>query len=41
MKQNELTETFMLISNYKKPFGLHDLYNRYFRVSRVNRSKAK
>ena len=26
MKRNELTETFMMISNWKKPFGLHDLY---------------
>ena len=26
MNQKELTETFMTISNSKKPFGLHGLY---------------
>ena len=24
MNQNELTKTFMMISNWNKPFGLHD-----------------
>ena len=26
MNQKELTKTFMMISNLKKPFGLHGLY---------------
>ena len=26
MKHKELTETFMMISNWNKPFGIHDLY---------------
>ena len=26
MKQKELTNTFMMISNWKKMFGLHGLY---------------
>ena len=26
MNQKELTKTFMMISNEKKPFGLHSLY---------------
>ena len=26
MKRKELTETFMMISNRKKPFGFHGLY---------------
>ena len=26
MKQKELNKTFMIISNRKKPFGLHGLY---------------
>ena len=26
MKQKELTKTFMMISNWKKAFGLHGLY---------------
>ena len=26
MNQKELTKTFMMISNWKNPFGLHDLY---------------
>ena len=26
MKQKKLTKTFMMISNRKKPFGLHGLY---------------
>ena len=26
MNQKELTETFMMISNWLKPFDLHDLY---------------
>ena len=27
MNQKELTKTFIMISNLKKIFGLHDLYN--------------
>ena len=34
MKQKELTKTFMMISNWKNPFGLHGLY-KHFRVERV------
>ena len=30
MKLKELTKTFMMISNWKKPFGLHSLYKKYF-----------
>ena len=26
LNQEELTETLMLILNWNKPFGLHDLY---------------
>ena len=26
MNQKELTKTFIMISNWKKTFGLHDLY---------------
>ena len=26
MKQRELTKTFMIILNWKKPFSLHGLY---------------
>ena len=29
MKQKELTKAFMMISNCKKPFDLHGLYNIY------------
>ena len=35
MKQKELTQTFMMILNWKKPFGLHDLYKKYFSALRV------
>ena len=26
MNREELTKTFLMISNWKKPFGLHGLY---------------
>ena len=26
MKQNEITKSFVIISNLKKPFGPHDFY---------------
>ena len=26
MKRRELTKTFLMILNWKKPFGLHSLY---------------
>ena len=29
MNQKELSETFMLISNWIKPSGLHGLYTKY------------
>ena len=28
MKQKELIKTFMMISNWKKPSGLHGLYKK-------------
>ena len=28
MIQKELTKTFIVISNWKKPFGLHDFYQK-------------
>ena len=31
MKQKEVTETFMMISNWKKPFGFHCLYKLFQR----------
>ena len=32
MNQKELTETFMMISNWIKPFNLHGLYKIYERL---------
>ena len=32
MKQKELTKTFMMISDYKKPFGIHVLYKKFQRL---------
>ena len=31
MNRKELTKTFIVISNYKKPFDLHGLYNFFQR----------
>ena len=28
MNQKELTKTFMMISNWKKPFGLHNFHKK-------------
>ena len=43
MKQKELTKTFMMISNWRKLFGLHRLYRKYifqrFKCGRVNTPK--
>ena len=41
MKRKELIKTFMMISNWKKPFGLHVLYTKYFSTVglRVNYSQ--
>ena len=36
INRKELTETFMTISNWKNPIGLHDLYKKYFSAIRVN-----
>ena len=32
MKQKDLTKTFMMISNWKKPFSLHGFYNSALKV---------
>ena len=39
MKQKELTNIFMMISNLKTPFGLHGLYKKYFSALRVSNSE--
>ena len=41
MNQKELTETFMMISNLKKPFRVHGLFKKYFSALWVNRLVAK
>ena len=38
MKQKELTNTFLMISNWKKPFGLYGFYNKYFSALGANTS---
>ena len=37
MNQKELTKTFMMILNWKTPFGFHGLCKKYFRALRVKR----
>ena len=43
MNRQELTKTFMMISNWKKPFGFHDFYSKYsaFQGLRVNLPHCK
>ena len=36
MKQKELTKTFMMIYNWKNPFGLHGLYESISGALKVN-----
>ena len=40
MNQKELTKTFMMISNLKKPFGVHGIFKNYQRFNPLTAGAA-